>query len=59
MALRAWRFCVRTAKVGVMSLLLTAASIATYCGLIRYAGNVHVVEEGKLYPLRAIGRSSA
>jgi hypothetical protein len=49
MASRAWRVCVRTAKVGVMSLMPTAASIATYCGLIRYAGNVRVVEKGKLY----------
>jgi hypothetical protein len=55
MASRAWRVCVRTAQVGVMSLTLTAASIVTYCGLIRYAGNVHVVEEGKLYRSAQLG----
>ncbi len=55
MASRAWRVCVRTAQVGVMSLMLTAASIATYCGLIRYAGNVHVVEEGTLYRSAQLG----
>lgn len=36
--------------IGVMlGLVLIAASIAAYCGLLRYLGNVHVVEQGKLY----------
>jgi protein tyrosine phosphatase (PTP) superfamily phosphohydrolase (DUF442 family) len=41
--------CDRTAKVGALGVLLVAGSIAFYWGMIRYMGNVHVVEEGRLY----------
>jgi protein tyrosine phosphatase (PTP) superfamily phosphohydrolase (DUF442 family) len=41
--------CGRTAKVGALGVLLVAASIASYCGIIQYLGNIHVVEEGQLY----------
>lgn len=44
-----WSACRRTAKVGGLTVLLIAASIASYCGIIRYLGNIHVVEEGELY----------
>jgi hypothetical protein len=46
---RLYLACVRTAKRGALGVLLTAAAIASYCGIIRYMGNIHVVEEGQLY----------
>jgi protein tyrosine phosphatase (PTP) superfamily phosphohydrolase (DUF442 family) len=49
MSLQAWRVCVRTAAAGTLGLLIIAGSIAAYCGIIRYTGNIHVVEEGKFY----------
>jgi protein tyrosine phosphatase (PTP) superfamily phosphohydrolase (DUF442 family) len=48
-ASRLWAASRRTAKVGGLTVLLTAASIASYCGIIRYMGNIHVVERGQLY----------
>jgi protein tyrosine/serine phosphatase len=48
-ALRAWRVCVQAAIKGAPLLLLIAASLGAYCGLLRYTGNVHAVEEGRLY----------
>jgi len=49
--------CFRTAKAGRLGLLLIAASIASYFGIIRYTGNVHVVEEGKLYRSAQLDRN--
>ncbi len=34
---------------GGLALVLVASLIASYCGIIRYTGNFHVVEQGKLY----------
>jgi protein tyrosine phosphatase (PTP) superfamily phosphohydrolase (DUF442 family) len=43
------RACGRSVKFGVLGLLLIVASIASYAGIVRYLGNVHIVDEGKLY----------
>jgi protein tyrosine phosphatase (PTP) superfamily phosphohydrolase (DUF442 family) len=48
-ASRACRVCIRTMIAGGLVLALLAASVAVYCGLLRYTGNIHVVSEGKLY----------
>jgi protein tyrosine/serine phosphatase len=47
--LNAWRLCFRAFKASALALLLVAALIASYCGVIRYTGNIHVVEQGKFY----------
>ena len=39
----------RTLKFGGLGLLLLLAAIGAYCGIVRYLGNVHVVDAGKLY----------
>jgi protein tyrosine/serine phosphatase len=44
-----WAACRRTAKIAALTVLLIAISIASYCGIIRLLGNIHVVEDGKLY----------
>lgn len=49
LASRLWMACKPTVKFGVLGLMLIAASIACYAGVVRYLGNVHVVDEGKLY----------
>jgi protein tyrosine/serine phosphatase len=41
-----WR---RAAQVLVLSVVLTAASIGSYFGLLQYSGNFHVVEKGRFY----------
>lgn len=46
---RLWITCRRTVKASALAVTLIAASIASYCGLIRYMGNINVVEEGQLY----------
>jgi protein tyrosine/serine phosphatase len=46
---RLWVICKAITKLGMLSFMLIAASIASYAGVIRYFGNVHVVEEGRLY----------
>jgi hypothetical protein len=48
-ALRLWAASCRNVKLGGLGLLLIAASIGSYCGIVRYLGNVHVVDEGRLY----------
>jgi protein tyrosine phosphatase (PTP) superfamily phosphohydrolase (DUF442 family) len=48
-ASRLSRICKPIVKFGLLSLLLIAASITCYAGIVRYLGNVHVVDEGKLY----------
>jgi protein tyrosine/serine phosphatase len=47
--LNAWRLCFRAFKASALAVLLVAALIASYCGVIRYTGNIHVVEQGKFY----------
>lgn len=49
LASRLWTVCKPIVKFGVLGLLLIAASVACYVGMVRYLGNVHVVDEGKLY----------
>ena len=46
---RLWRVCKQIAKLGLLGLLLISASVASYAAVVRYLGNVHVVDEGKLY----------
>lgn len=48
-SLRAWQVCVRATITGALTAVVIATSIAAYCILLRYTGNVHVVESGKLY----------
>jgi protein tyrosine/serine phosphatase len=57
LASRIWPICLRAAKSGMLGLLVIAASIGSYCGVIRYIGNVHVVEEGKLYRSAQLDRN--
>jgi hypothetical protein len=46
---RVWLIGRSTLKFGVLGLLVVATSIACYGGIVRYLGNIHVVDEGKLY----------
>jgi len=44
-------------KSVAIGLLLIGACVATYFGVVRYFGNVHVVEEGKLYRSARLDRT--
>jgi protein tyrosine phosphatase (PTP) superfamily phosphohydrolase (DUF442 family) len=55
---RLWATWRRVALVTVIGLTVVSASYAAYCGVLRYIGNFHVVEEGLFYrsaQLDAIG----
>jgi protein tyrosine/serine phosphatase len=53
---RLWMLCKATAKFGMLSLMLIAASIVSYAGVVRYFGNIHVVDDGRLYRSARLGR---
>jgi protein tyrosine phosphatase (PTP) superfamily phosphohydrolase (DUF442 family) len=40
---------IRSIKIGVVAVGLTAGSIGSYWGLVQYYGNFHTVSEGSLY----------
>lgn len=44
-------------KAIALSILLIAASIGSYCGIIQYAGNIHIVEDGTLYRSSQLGKT--
>lgn len=46
---RALAMLIRSIKVGVVAVGLTAGSIGSYWGLVQYHGNFHTVKEGSLY----------
>jgi protein tyrosine phosphatase (PTP) superfamily phosphohydrolase (DUF442 family) len=46
---RLWTVVGPIVKSCLIGLLLIAASVACYAGIVRYLGNVHVVEDGKFY----------
>jgi protein tyrosine/serine phosphatase len=44
-----WAIWRRVALVTIIGLAVVSASYAAYCGVLRYLGNFHVVEEGLFY----------
>jgi protein tyrosine/serine phosphatase len=55
--LRTRRVFLPAAKGILLGLLLVAVSIGSYCGIIQYLGNIHVVKEGVLYRSAQLDRA--
>jgi protein tyrosine/serine phosphatase len=49
--------CGRAIKTAGLVVLLAAAMVASYAGIVRYLGNVHVVVTGKLYRSAQLDRA--